>query len=37
MNGFLFSRRHPEYLHNELSYRHCAEAYKGGADYMAKP
>ena len=36
MNGFLFSRRHPEYLHNELSYRHCAEAYKGGADYMAK-
>lgn len=36
MNGFLFSRRHPEYLKNELSYRHCAEAYKGGADYMAK-
>ena len=36
MTGYLFSRRHPEYLKNEQSYRHCAEAYKGGSSYMEK-
>lgn len=36
MNGFLFSRRHPEYLENERIYRHCAEAYQGGTAYMEK-
>ena len=36
MTGFLFSRRHPEYLKNEQIYRHCAEAYRGGPGYMEK-
>lgn len=36
MNGFLFSRRHPDYLKNESCYRHCAEAYRGGQSFMEK-
>ena len=34
--AFLFARRHPEYRKNESSYRHCAEAYHGGAAYLEK-
>ena len=36
MTGYLFTRRHPEYLKNEHAYRHCAEAYRGGTAYMEK-
>lgn len=36
MTGFLFQRRHPEYLKNEQIYRHCADAYQGGRSYMEK-
>lgn len=36
MTAYLFQRRHPEYLKNEQSYRHCAEAYEGGKAYMEK-
>ena len=34
--GFLFRRRHPDYLKNESAYRHCAEAYCGGREYLEK-
>ena len=36
MTGYLFTRRHPEYLKNEQIYRHCADAYQGGRSYMEK-
>ena len=34
--GYLFRRRHPDYLKNEAVYRHCAEAYYGGSAYLEK-
>lgn len=34
MNEYLFSRRHPEFRECENSWRHCAEAFQGGADYI---
>ena len=34
--AFLFRRRHPEFMKNEALWRHCAEACRGGREYLEK-
>ena len=34
--AFLFRRRHPDYLKYEAVWRHCADACRGGSDYLEK-
>ena len=34
--AFLFRRRHPDYLKHEAVWRHCADACRGGSDYLEK-